>query len=65
MKLGINWKFALLFFVLGASLILLTGSFWMSIGILMLLFVADYFVEELDRKLKEKKKKRKTKTMKH
>jgi protein-S-isoprenylcysteine O-methyltransferase Ste14 len=59
MKIGINWKFALLFFILGASLILLTGSFWMSIGILMLLFVADHFFAEFEDKMKEKKKKEK------
>ncbi len=59
MKIGINWKFALLFFILGASLILLTGSFWMSIGILMLLFVADHFFAKFEDKLKEKKEKEK------
>jgi len=48
MKLKINWKkFLLFFFVIGA-LLYLTKSFWMTLGIILLLFVIDYLLKEWD-----------------
>lgn len=40
-KLHLDWKKALLFVVISAGLIYLTKSIWMSIGIVLLLFVID------------------------
>ena len=44
MKLNINWKRFVLFAIITIGLILLTGSIPMSVGILLLLLVADHFI---------------------
>lgn len=50
MKININWKKFLLFFVVIGGLLLITGSFWMTLGIVLLLFVVDHFLQEYDKK---------------
>jgi hypothetical protein len=48
MKIHFNWKrFLLFFFVIGAILYL-TKSFWMTLGIILLLFVIDHFLKLWD-----------------
>lgn len=48
MKMKFNWKkFLLFFFVIGAILYI-TKSFWMTLGIILLLFVIDYLLKEYD-----------------
>ena len=44
MKAEINWKLVLMFFVICGGLIYITESYLMTIGILLLLFVAYDFV---------------------
>lgn len=44
MKLNINWKRFVLFAIITIGLILLTGSIPMSVGILLLLLVADHVI---------------------
>ena len=41
MRLHFDWKRWLLFFIVSAGLLALTGSFMMSLGILLLLLLAD------------------------
>lgn len=41
LKLHLNWKKIVLFLLVSAGLIYLTGSLLMSIGIVMILFVID------------------------
>lgn len=48
MKKYFNWQRFLLFFVVIGGIYLLTKSFWMSLGIILLLFVIDYFLKEYD-----------------
>lgn len=42
MKININWKRWLVFLIVSAGLLYLTESVWMTAGIFLLLFVADY-----------------------
>ena len=48
MKVKINWKHFLLFFVVIGGIYLLTKSFWMTLGIVLILFVIDHFLKEYD-----------------
>ena len=50
MNININWKKFLLFFVVIGGLLLITESFWMTLGIVLLLFVVDHFLQEYDKK---------------
>ena len=50
MKTKINWKLFALFFIVCAGIYILTRSFWMSLGILLLLFVVDGLLADYDRK---------------
>ena len=45
-KFRIDWKKALVFLIVSAVLSVITGSFTMSLGILLLLFVADYLLAD-------------------
>ncbi len=56
MKHQIDWKRWLLFGIIGGGLIYLTGSFLMSLGILLLLFVVDHFIGEWEDRRKRKRK---------
>lgn len=48
MKIHFNWmRFLLFFFVIGAILYL-TKSFWMTLGIILLLFVIDHLLKLWD-----------------
>ena len=54
-KLNIDWKKALIFFLVSAGLIYLTKSFWMSLGIILLLFVVDGLLANWDYRRKTRK----------
>lgn len=53
-KIKFDWKHALFFFVLMGGILYITESFFMSLGIMLLLFVVDFFLQQLDEKLKER-----------
>lgn len=53
-RIKLDWKHALFFFLLMGGIYCITESFFMSLGIMLLLFVIDYFLQQLDEKLKEK-----------
>jgi len=55
MKQIINWKFCVIFFIIAGGLYLITDSFWLSLAIILLLFVADHFVSEYTDRRKGKK----------
>lgn len=46
LKFRLDWKKALVFLIVSAGLCYLTQSFAMSLGILLLLIVADYLVAD-------------------
>ncbi len=48
MKLNINWKRFLVFFIVIGGIYMLTKSFWMTLGIVLLLFVIDHFLKAYD-----------------
>ena len=48
MKLNINWKRFLVFFIVIDGIYMLTKSFWMTLGIVLLLFVIDHFLKAYD-----------------
>lgn len=52
MNMKFDWKRALFFFILMGGIYLITESFWVSLGIMLLLFVVDYFLQLLDEKIK-------------
>lgn len=56
-KIKLDWKHTLFFFLLMGGIYYLTESFMMSLGIMLLLFVLDYFLQILDEKLKERSRK--------
>lgn len=56
-KIKLDWKHTLFFFVLMGGIYFLTESFFMSLGIMLLLFVVDYFLQILDEKLKDRTRK--------
>lgn len=53
-KIKLDWKHTLFFFILMGGILYITESFMMSLGILLLLFVVDYLLQQLEEKLKEK-----------
>lgn len=55
MNVKLNWRHIVLFVVVVAALLWLTNSFLMSLGIVLLLFVADHFVQEWDEQRKNRK----------
>lgn len=55
MKLHLNWQKIALFLLICAGLIFLTHSFWMSLGIMMLLFVTDALIANYEYHRKTKK----------
>lgn len=55
MKYRLDWKKALVFAAVSAGLIFITESFLMSLGIILLLFVVDYWLAEWERMRKIKK----------
>lgn len=58
-KIKLDWKHTLFFLALMGGIYYLTDdSLLMSLGIMLLLFVVDYFLCILDDKIKEKKKMR-------
>lgn len=63
MKANIDWKKALVFFIVVGGLIYITkvglgmsntNSFLMTLGVLLVLFVGDHFAQEIDDKIKRK-----------
>lgn len=54
-KLNINWRFAAVLFFVAAGLIIITHSFFISLGIMLLLFVIDHFAQVYDERRKLKK----------
>jgi len=54
-KLNINWPKLIVFAIIAGGLVLLTGSFLMSAGIFLLLFVVAYFLGDLEDNYKRKK----------
>lgn len=45
MKSFVNWKFAVVFLCIAGGLVYITHSFWISLGIMLLLFVIDNFIQ--------------------
>lgn len=58
-KLHLDWKKAVVFLIVSAGLIYLTCSVWLSIAILLVLFIIDGLLSDWDssRKLKKQIKK--------
>ena len=54
-KFRIDWKKALVFLLVSAGLYYLTRSFTMTLGILLLLIVADYLLADWDDTRKRKR----------
>lgn len=54
----LDWKHTLFFFVLMGGIYYLTESFLMSLGIMLLLFVVDYFLQIIDYRLKQKSRRK-------
>ncbi|SFF92997.1 hypothetical protein SAMN05216383_102157 [Prevotella sp. KH2C16] len=50
MKVEFNWKKWLVYFIVAAGLIYLTRSFFMSLGIFMLLLLIDWALGEWEKK---------------
>lgn len=50
MKANINWKRILLMLFVCGGLILITHSFFMSLGIMLVLFVVDYLLADYDQR---------------
>lgn len=46
MKINVNWKRWPVFLVVSAGLLYITDSVWMTAGIFLLLFVADYVLAD-------------------
>lgn len=55
MKIKLNWKMFLIFFVVCGGLLYLTRSFPMTLGILLVLFVIDGVLKNIDDKRRRKK----------
>ncbi len=53
-KIKLDWKRTLFFFLLMGGIYFLTESFTMSLGIMLLLFVVDYFLQILDERLRQR-----------
>ena len=54
-KLHLDWKKALIFLLISAGLIYITKSILMSIGIILLLFVADSLLADWEYRRKTKR----------
>ncbi|MBQ6653078.1 MAG: hypothetical protein IJM81_06765 [Prevotella sp.] len=54
MKYNFDWKHWLLFFVVSAGLLVLTRSFLMSLGIMMLVLLIDRLLAEWDKNRSKK-----------
>lgn len=52
MRLRIDWKKVVIFAIVSGGLLYITESSLMTLGIILLLFVADYFVGEWERRHK-------------
>nr|WP_315346833.1 hypothetical protein [Hoylesella enoeca] len=50
MKHAIDWKHIAILATVAGGLLYITESFWMSLGIILLLLVADFFVQQYVRK---------------
>ena len=66
MKTNIDWKKALVFFIVVGGLIFITkvelgftttNSFLTTLGVLLILFVGDHFAQQIDEKMKKNKEK--------
>lgn len=55
MKIKLNWKMFLIFFIVCGGLLYLTRSFLMTLGILLVLFVIDGVLKNIDNKHRRKK----------
>lgn len=55
MKVKINWKYFVLFFVVCGGIYYLTRSFLMTLGIMLILFVIDGVLRDYDNKRRGKK----------
>lgn len=53
--LHIDWKKALVFLAVSAGLIFITRSIWMSIGIVLVLFIIDSLLADWEYRRKTKK----------
>lgn len=54
MKVSFNWLRWIVFFIVAAGLLYLTRSFFMSLGIFMLLLIIDWALGEYDKKRSRK-----------
>jgi len=54
-KIGISWKVFVAFLVITCGLLYITQSFFMSLGIVLLLFVIEHFFVEFFSKKKNDK----------
>lgn len=54
MKFKLNWKMFLIFFIVCGGLLYLTRSFLMTLGILLVLFVIDGVLKNIDNKRRRK-----------
>ncbi len=54
MKFKLNWKMFLIFFIVCGGLLYLTRSFLMTMGILLVLFVIDGVLKNIDDKRRRK-----------
>lgn len=57
-KINISWRQFLVFFIVICGIYYITWSFWMTLGIILLLFVADNFLKEYDDKRRRKRERR-------
>lgn len=55
MKIKINWKMFLVFFIIIGTLYYLTNSFWITAGIMVLLLMIDGFLRDYENKKRGKK----------
>ncbi|WP_314739564.1 hypothetical protein [Hoylesella pleuritidis] len=46
MKYTFDWKHIMMLAAIAAGLLYITDSFWMSLGIILLLLVADHLVQQ-------------------
>ena len=56
MKYQVDWIKVIVFFLVAGGLILITGSFLMSLGILLLLLIIDGFIQQWQNKKEFEKK---------
>ncbi|MBM6993812.1 MAG: hypothetical protein I3J02_11230 [Prevotella sp.] len=54
-KLSIDWKKALIFLIVSAGLVYITKSIWMSIGIVLVLFIIDGLLANWEYRRKTRK----------